>query len=236
MDEMEFQVNEIAILNEKVVRDLPMRIGQKAVILRKSTFSNFDFDIEFDDGESVPVKNSELNKLTDEDKKYMDYIFINNKVSFRNEKYKVIKVNYLTKQANVIKDDKSEYIVKFDDLQPIHIETNENEMGYFEQLGLQIGKLVDKKQKAYGDSVTKCYKIMRVLLEDYRDEEEKTYTIPESLLPQMLLDIRKIDKMNRRFSNPDGDLMGENPYQDDTGYDMLGVRLVEQMNRDGLND
>jgi hypothetical protein len=127
--------------------------------------------------------------------------------------------------------------LKMPTIEPLHFDSVEdNKLGYFAELGLSIGKLVDQKQKAYGDSVTKCYKIMKVLLENYRNEEEKTYTIPESLLPQMLLDIRKIDKMNRRFSNPDGDLMGENPYQDDSGYDMLGVRLVEQMKKDGLND
>jgi hypothetical protein len=106
-----------------------------------------------------------------------------------------------------------------------------DELGYFAGLGLEVGKLVDEKQKAYGDSVTKCYQIMKVLLQDYYNNDG-TYTIPESLLPQMLLDVRKIDKMNRRFSNPDGDLMGENPFQDDVGYSLLGVRMIEQLKED----
>lgn len=96
----------------------------------------------------------------------------------------------------------------------------------FEEMGLKIGKLVDKKQRAYGDSVTKAYKLMQVYLESY-DNGNGTYTIPKSLLKHILLQVRIIDKQNRIFNNPDGDLMDENPYSDTVGYGLLGMRMVE---------
>jgi len=102
----------------------------------------------------------------------------------------------------------------------------EEKQGYFSELGQQVGELVDQKQLAYGDSVSKTYKLMQIFLEQY-DNGDNTYTIPKSLLKHILLQVRKIDKANRIFSNPDGDLMGENPYQDDVGYSLLGMRMVE---------
>lgn len=116
-------IGDIVIINEKVVRDLPSRIGNRATILRTSTFSNYEFDVECDDGEVLPLKSSELNQLTEEDKQYMDFIFINNQVTFDDKKVKIIKVNYLTRQAEIKDDNGVEYIVEFKDLQPIHIDS-----------------------------------------------------------------------------------------------------------------
>jgi hypothetical protein len=238
MNFYKFNVGDDVIVTDKASKGLPMRVGSLAKVIEVLLTSvNYDYDIQFSDGEIAPVRECELKKLTDVHKKYLEYIYEGNKVGFSDTEVKVIKTDYFNGVAEIEFDDQSGGVEYFERLYPIHNDSlKENKLGYFAELGLSIGKLVDQKQKAYGDSVTKCYKIMKVLLENYRNEEEKTYTIPESLLPQMLLDIRKIDKMNRRFSNPDGDLMGENPYQDDSGYDMLGVRLVEQMKKDGLND
>ena len=107
------------------------------------------------------------------------------------------------------------------------VESQIQEKLYFEKLGTEIGNLVDTKQQAYGDSVSKTYKLMQIFLEQY-ENEDNTYTIPKSLLKHILLQVRMIDKQNRIFSNPDGDLMQENPYQDSVGYSMLGVRMCEQ--------
>ncbi|WP_053434820.1 YorP family protein [Sporosarcina globispora] len=101
------------------------------------------------------------------------------------------------------------------------------EKNYFEEKGLEIGKLVNKKQAAYGDSIGKTSKLMKVFLEGYKNEDN-TYTIPEELLDHILLQVRIIDKQNRIFSNPKGDLMQENPYADTVGYSLLGMRMAEQ--------
>lgn len=103
----------------------------------------------------------------------------------------------------------------------------DNKQNYFEKLGKETGNLVDKKQKAYGDSVAKTYQLMQIFLQNY-ENEDNTYTIPKSLLKHILLQVRIIDKQNRIFNNPDGDLMSENPYIDTVGYGMLGHRMCEK--------
>lgn len=232
-----FLEGETCILNKLAIKGLPNRIGERCVILENNyKSSNYDYLIEFDNRKTAPVKEIELNKLTETDKKHMEYIFTGNTVIYypSRVKVKILKVDYLLGQAEVeFSDDHTNTVVRFNNLVEAELESDnveELQLGYFAELGLEVGKLVDEKQKAYGDSVTKCYEIMKVLLKDYKNDDN-TYTIPESLLPQMLLDVRKIDKMNRRFSNPDGDLMGENPFQDDVGYSMLGVRMVNQLNK-----
>ncbi|MGZ9868241.1 hypothetical protein ACU3L3_07440 [Priestia endophytica] len=99
--------------------------------------------------------------------------------------------------------------------------------GTFEQMGTKLGQLVDSKQMAYGDSFSKAFKLMQVFLEDYKNEDS-TYTIPESLLKHILIQVRIIDKQNRIFSNPEADLMDESPYGDMGGYSLLGKREQEK--------
>jgi hypothetical protein len=117
----EYSIGDIVILNEKVARDLPMRVGQRGVIIRRSTFNSFEFDVECDDGDVLPLKSSEVNKLTTEDKRYMDYIFINNQVMFDDKKVMINRVNYLTQQADIFDDIGVFSIAEFKDLEPIHI-------------------------------------------------------------------------------------------------------------------
>jgi hypothetical protein len=235
---MSFEINETVILLD--IKGLPNRCGERAKIINiLHTSPNYDYDIEFDDHEIDPVRETELIRPTDEIKQYMEYIYQGNKVLYWFDDVTIQKVDYLHKKAEIKFEDLSSLVVDFEKINPIEVKENDrvedNKLGYFGELGLSIGKLVDEKQRAYGDSVTKCYEIMKVLLKDYK-KADGTYIIPESLLPQMLLDIRKIDKLNRRFSNPDGDLMEENSFQDDVGYSLLGVRLIEQLKKDGLYD
>lgn len=103
----------------------------------------------------------------------------------------------------------------------------------FEQLGKDIGSFTDEKQKAYGNSVDKAFELIKVFLREYQNPDH-TYTIPESLLQHLLLQVRIIDKQNRIFSNPDGDLMSESPYKDITGYGLIGTRLSEQMGEESV--
>lgn len=116
--------------------------------------------------------------------------------------------------------------VNFDDEDEFEIDS---EPSYFEEKGLEIGQLVNLKQKAYGDSIGKAYKLMQIYLENY-DNGDSTYTIPKSLLQHILLQVRIIDKQNRIFSNPDGDLMEENGYADTVGYGLLGMRMFDGKN------
>jgi hypothetical protein len=99
--------------------------------------------------------------------------------------------------------------------------------GYFEEKGHKLGKLVDEKQAAYGDSISKASKLMKVYLEDYKTADG--YLIPEELLDHILLQVRIIDKQNRIFSNPKADKMNESPYDDISGYGMLGGRMQSEV-------
>ncbi len=97
----------------------------------------------------------------------------------------------------------------------------------FEKHGQELGKLIDMKQEAYGDSITKTNELLKVFMQDY-DNGDGTYTIPKSLLKHIGLMVRVLDKQNRIFSNPDGDLMSESPYMDLSGYGMLGERMSNE--------
>jgi hypothetical protein len=120
---VEFTIGDIVIINEKVARDLPMRVGQRGVIIRKSTFNSFEFDVECDDGDVLPLKSSEVNKLTTEDKRYMEYLFTNNQVMFDDKKVVINRVNYLTQQADIFDEIGVFSIAEFKDLEPIHIDS-----------------------------------------------------------------------------------------------------------------
>jgi len=89
-------------------------------------------------------------------------------------------------------------------------------LGY-EELGQEVGKLVEMKQQAYGNSFGKAGAVMSLLY-------------PEGVsLDQMqdaLCMVRIIDKMFRIATHKDA--FGESPYRDIAGYALLGIRRSEQ--------
>ena len=101
--------------------------------------------------------------------------------------------------------------------------------GRFEVRGQTIGKLVDEKELAYGQSVKKTSQLIKIFLQDYK-QDNGTYIISEPLLDQLLLQVRIIDKQNRIFNNPTADRMNESPYSDIAGYGLLGEALLDRMN------
>ena len=76
----------------------------------------------------------------------------------------------------------------------------------------EIGKLVQEKNEAYGNSFSECHKILSVLY-------------PDGIKPEQFTDalaiIRVIDKLFRIATNKDA--LGESPWQDIAGYGILGV-------------
>jgi hypothetical protein len=90
--------------------------------------------------------------------------------------------------------------------------------GKYEQLGQQIGALVDEKNAAYGASFDKCGVFLQLLY-------------PNGLQPEQYTDalclVRIFDKQMRIATRKDA--FGESPYRDITGYGMLGV--VKDENR-----
>jgi hypothetical protein len=222
-----FKEKEIAILNNFAKKGLPMRIGQRVTIIDQIDSFNYDYQVSFDDSEKAFVRECELNELNEQDKEFMEYIFTGNKVLLNYDEDVIIKqVDYINRKAEIEFIDYSCIVEDFERLHPIEPEKL-IQANYFEQKGLEIGQLVNKKQAAYGDSISKAYKLMQVYLENY-DNGDDTYTIPKSLLKHILLQIRIIDKQNRIFNNPDGDLMEENSYADTVGYGLLGMRMIDE--------
>ncbi len=87
----------------------------------------------------------------------------------------------------------------------------------YEEIGRTIGALVDKKNKAYGDSFKHAGKVLEVLY-------------PSGVRPDqyqdMLYTVRVIDKLFRLAT--DKDAFGENPAQDIAGYSILKTGQEER--------
>tara|TARA_Y100000296_G_C5119924_1_gene229825 strand:- start:407 stop:706 length:300 start_codon:yes stop_codon:yes gene_type:complete len=82
----------------------------------------------------------------------------------------------------------------------------------FEKIAIEIGKLVEEKNVAYGSSFLKSEKILKILY-------------PNGIKPEQYKDMlaitRIIDKLFRIATQKDA--FGENPFKDIAGYGILGV-------------
>ena len=82
----------------------------------------------------------------------------------------------------------------------------------YEKIGTEIGRLVQKKNEAYGDSFGQASKILEVLY-------------PSGINPDQYRDAlaitRVIDKLFRLANKKDA--FGESPWRDICGYAILGV-------------
>ena len=91
-------------------------------------------------------------------------------------------------------------------------------MGKYEEIGKDIGQLVEAKQKAYGDSFG-CSADFLMLL------------YPDGIRPadyhNLLLIVRIFDKLKRIATN--NDISGENPFMDIVGYGLLACGSRSQM-------
>lgn len=99
-----------------------------------------------------------------------------------------------------------------------YLPTNQTEKqtGEYETIGARIGRLVDEKQRAYGDSFNRSIKII---------EELYPCGIRPAQYGDLLALIRVIDKIFRIVTSGSGsDLMDENPWQDIAGYGVLKCR------------
>ena len=86
----------------------------------------------------------------------------------------------------------------------------------FRDLGTEIGELVDKKQKAYGNSFGKSHYILKVLYPD---------GITVHQYEDVLCIVRIIDKLFRIATSKID--FEESPYKDIAGYGLLGYKHFE---------
>jgi hypothetical protein len=93
----------------------------------------------------------------------------------------------------------------------------------YEVVGAKIGRLVNEKQAAYGDSFGKAH---RILLELY----------PDGIKPEAYHDVltmaRIIDKLFRIATKKDA--FGESPYQDIAGYAILATGKHEREQKEEM--
>jgi hypothetical protein len=86
----------------------------------------------------------------------------------------------------------------------------------YSDIGYKVGKLVENKQKAYGDSFGRSG---RCLLEMFPDG------IKVDQYGDLLTIARILDKLFRIANDPDA--FDENPYQDIVGYALLAMKKYE---------
>lgn len=96
--------------------------------------------------------------------------------------------------------------------------------GRYEELGKEIGKLVDLKNAAYGDSFRKSGNVLREMY-------------PDGIRPDQYDDalgiVRIIDKMFRIAT--DKDAFGENPWREIAGYGILKAAPGAEAHNKGSN-
>lgn len=94
---------------------------------------------------------------------------------------------------------------------------NDAKAGKYQELGDQIGALVDDKNAAYGDAFSKCGEFLKLLF-------------PNGIKPEQYSDalclVRVFDKQMMIATRKDA--FGESPYKDIAGYGLLGAMKDQQ--------
>ncbi len=88
--------------------------------------------------------------------------------------------------------------------------------GHYESIGQQLGALVDRKNKAYGDSFHQAGKCLEAMYPD---------GVPVEKYTDMLGVIRVLDKLFRIAKDENEE--GESPWNDIGGYSILKAKLEE---------
>lgn len=90
----------------------------------------------------------------------------------------------------------------------------------FEEIAADIGKLVQQKNDAYGNSFEESGKIMQILYPK---------GISKDQMVDALLIVRVIDKLARIAHRKDA--FNESPWKDIAGYSICGLSLQNEQNR-----
>lgn len=98
------------------------------------------------------------------------------------------------------------------------------ERGTYEVFGQNLGRLVDEKQRAYGQAFQKIGQISKILYPN---------GVPVEKLDDFALVVRVLDKICR-IADGDKAAFGESPWRDIAGYGLLGYVESEEL-RDGNN-
>jgi len=96
--------------------------------------------------------------------------------------------------------------------------TNSEYTDFYQRLGCDVGRLVDQKQLAYGDSFGRVHRILEVLWPD---------GVSKASYRNLLCVVRILDKLFRVASHNGADPMGESPGRDIAGYGILMAAMHE---------
>lgn len=97
--------------------------------------------------------------------------------------------------------------------------------GRYEALGSAVGRLVETKQAAYGDSFGKSGAVMRILYPN---------GIPPEAMDDALTVVRVLDKLFRIAT--DRDALGETPWRDIAGYALLATARTDARGGGAMTD
>jgi len=94
-----------------------------------------------------------------------------------------------------------------------------NQNSIYEDIGYEVGELVQRKQRAYGDSFGRSGECLRQMF-------------PNGIKPDQYDDLltiaRILDKLFRIANNPNA--FSENPWMDICGYTLLSMKRYELQN------
>lgn len=94
-----------------------------------------------------------------------------------------------------------------------------NKVSIYEQIGLEVGKLVNQKNISYGNSFARCGEFLKLLYPNGVNPDQYT---------DMLTIVRMFDKLMRIAT--DKDALGEDPFRDLAGYSLLAIANKENIN------
>jgi len=94
--------------------------------------------------------------------------------------------------------------------------------GFFEEMSSEVGKLVDEKQLAYGDSFGKMEEVLKIICPD---------GVTPDKYGDLLAVVRMLDKIFRIMTNKDA--FDEDPFADMVGYSLLCMRNMRQKKKEG---
>lgn len=169
---MSFLEGEIVIINEHAKNGIPSRIGEKGIIVNRDYYRNspnYEYVVQFDDGMTSPVREVELNKLTQNDEEIMKYTFTGNLVTYTptGETVKILKCDFLHRQIEVEFEDAGIMVVGIETLKPIEEET---------------WRIVEQPEKSLE---TVQEEMLHMFFSQYKNNDN-TYTVPKELLVNML--------------------------------------------------
>jgi hypothetical protein len=124
---------------------------------------NYQYDVTLPNGDYVPVRETEINKLTERQREYMTYIHKDNTVIYvpTQEEVVITKTDYLHGQVSIMFEDGG---------------VTDN-VG-FESIRELVDKVADKPERNLDD-------LLNIFFKHYKNKDE-TYTIPKQLLINLL--------------------------------------------------